>query len=255
MPTATDTNTTSRPVLLITGAARRIGATIAHYFHARDYDVIIHYNRSVAAATNLQATLNAIRPDSALILQADLADTHAASTLAIAALQWRPHVNVLINNASSFYATPLATTQTSHWDELMSSNLKGAFFLSQALAASLRANRGCIINLADFHADQGLRHYPVYSIAKAGVKMMTRVLALELAPQVRVNGISPGAILWPENETDVESQQRILNNISLGHLGAPQDIACCAWFLATCADYMTGQTIRVDGGRIIDKSL
>jgi pteridine reductase len=255
MPTSSDTIAASRPVLLITGAARRIGAAIALYFHERDYDVIIHYNRSLAAAISLRENLNAIRPDSALILQADLADMHAVSNLAVTALQWRSHIDVLINNASSFYATPLGNTQTSQWDELMNSNLKAAYFLSQALAKNLRARHGCIINLADFHADQGLKDYPVYSIAKAGVKMMTRVLALALAPEARVNGISPGAILWPESETDPESQQRILNNIPLGHPGSPQDIACCAWFLATHSHYMTGQTIRVDGGRIIDKSL
>ncbi len=247
--------TTIRPVLLITGAARRIGAAIAELFHERGYDIIIHCHQSIAAATAVQNALNAKRAGSAHCLQADLCDPQAVEHLASSALAWRGRIDVLVNNASSFYPTELGQTATTQWDDLLDSNLKGAFFLSQALAPSLHERNGCIINMTDMHADAGLKDYSVYSIAKAGVKMMTKTLARELAPRVRVNGISPGAILWPEHAEDEERQQRILRSIALGRLGSPADIAATAWFLAATAHYMTGQTIRVDGGRTVDNSL
>ena len=243
------------PVLLITGAARRIGATIAELFHQRGYNIIIHCHHSIADATTLQNSLNAQRPGSACCLQADLGDSTAVVQLAQEALTWQGRVNVLINNASSFYPTPLGQTTVTQWDNISDSNLKGAFFLSQALAPALRASQGCIVNMTDMHADAGLKHYPVYSIAKAGVKMMTKVLARELAPHVRVNGISPGVILWPVHEVSEKKQQRILRSIALGRQGSPADVAETAWFLAATAHYMTGQTIRVDGGRTVDNSL
>ncbi|MGB4248182.1 MAG: pteridine reductase [Pseudohongiellaceae bacterium] len=243
------------PVLMITGAARRIGAAIAELFHERGYNVIIHYHRSSADANALQNSLNAKRLGSASCLQADLCDSAAVVQLAQQALAWQGRIDVLINNASSFYPTPLGSTTVAQWNDLLGSNLQGAFFLSQELAQTLRETHGCIINMTDMHADAGLRNYPVYSIAKAGVKMMTKALARELAPHVRVNGISPGAILWPEQEGSEESQRRILRSIALGRQGSPADIAEAAWFLAATAHYMTGQTIRVDGGRTVDNSL
>lgn len=245
--------TAHEKIVLITGAARRIGAAIACHFHERHYKVIIHYKDSKEDAEGLQQRLNKRRPDSAICLQAELCDIDSVTKLAEAALAWHGAIDVLVNNASSFYPSALGEITEPVWDELMGSNLKGGFFLAQALAPTLRARAGCIINLADMHADGGLKAYPVYSIAKAGVKMMTKVLARELAPMVRVNAISPGVILWPEHEECssgvADTQQAILDKVALQRSGAPEDIAACAWYLAEKALYSTGQTIRVDGGR------
>lgn len=239
-------STLNNPVIFITGAAKRIGATIAEHFHHNGYDVVIHYRRSAGAAEALQTKLNGLRSNSVKTLQADLRDIGAVRKLADDVLAWRGRVDVLINNASSFYPTPLSVTTEMDWNELMESNLKGAFFLSQALANALKDACGCIINMTDIYADSGLPRHPVYSIAKAGVKAMTKVLAHELAPDVRVNGISPGAILWPEHSADKDFN---LDSIALRRTGNPRDIAVVAWFLVHYATYMTGQTIRVDGGR------
>jgi pteridine reductase len=248
------------PVALITGAAKRIGAAIAELFHHQGYRVIIHYRHSAEQATQLCKRLNALRADSARILHADLNDSTAVQQLATDALACYGGIDVLINNASSFYATPLPAVSVQDWDDLINSNVKAAFFLSQALADSLQQRGGSIINIIDIHADGGLTGFPVYCIAKAGLKMLTRSLARELAPAVRVNGVSPGAILWPEQaaestEPSVEpppepsqEQRRIVDSIPLGHLGAAVDIAQTVWFLAH-AGYITGQIIRVDGGR------
>jgi len=254
------------PVVLITGAAKRIGAAIAELFHDKGYRVIIHYRHSAQEASQLRNRLSALRPDSVQILQADLNDSAAVQQLATDALACFGRIDVLINNASSFYATPLPRVTEQDWDDLVNSNVKAAFFLSQALAGSLQERSGCIINIIDIYADGGLRGFPVYSIAKAGLKMLTRSLARELAPTVRVNGVSPGAILWPEHAVGSRDeaehctvsclktssisleQQRILDSIPLGHLGAAADIARTVWFLAN-ASYITGQIIRVDGGR------
>lgn len=245
-------NASNTPVLLITGAARRIGATIAEHFHGNGFDVVIHYHRSAHDAEMLQSKLNTLRANSAKTLQADLGDIRAVQALGKETLGWRGRLDVLINNASSFYPTPLSTAKETDWDELMGSNLKGAFFLTQTLADSLRNSAGCVINMTDIYADSGLLDHPIYSIAKAGVKAMTKTLARELAPAVRVNGISPGAILWPENNTGKEHN---LGSIALVRKGSPHDIAAAAWFLAHSATYMTGQTIRVDGGRNTSISL
>lgn len=265
------------PVVLITGAAKRIGAAIAQLFHDEGYKVIIHYRHSFEEATQLCKHLNMLRADSARILQADLNDTAAVQLLASDALACFGGIDVLINNASSFYATPLPAVTDQDWDDLINSNVKAAFFLSQALADSLQERGGSIINIIDVYADSGLRGYPVYSIAKAGLKMLTRTLARELAPAVRVNGVSPGAILWPEHTVGSADeaehlpepsqkplqkplqkpslelslkQQRILDSIPLGHLGAAADISQTVWFLAH-AGYITGQIIKVDGGRSV----
>ncbi len=235
--------------VLITGAAKRIGAECVRHFHAQGYQVVIHYKRSKAEAEALQMHLNQQRPDSALCLQADLSDIQEVQSLAQKTLAWQGGVDLLINNASSFYPSKIGNITEQVWDELMGSNLKGAFFLAQALAPSLKSRQGSIINLVDIYADTGLKDHPVYSIAKAGVKMMTKVLARELAPQVRVNGISPGAILWPEQGEQSDQQKAILAKTSLQRIGSPQDIAACAWYLAELAPYSSGQTIRVDGGR------
>ncbi len=236
-------------IVLITGAAKRIGAECARHFHTQGYHVVIHYLHSHAEAEALQRQLNHQRPDSALAIQANLCELNDVQTLAHRALAWKGGIDLLINNASSFYPSKIGSVTEQIWDDLLGSNLKGGFFLAQALAPSLKSRQGNIINLVDIYADTGLKEHSVYSIAKAGVKMMTKVLARELAPQVRVNGISPGAILWPEQEAQGEKQAEILTQTALQRVGSPQDIAACAWYLAELAPYSSGQTIRVDGGR------
>ena len=240
-------NSDSRTVL-ITGAARRIGAVTAQLFHAAGYRVIIHYNNSAASADKLCEQLNSDRDNSCLLVQGDLNDM--AGLAKIAALVERVgRLDVLINNASSFYPTPLEACDNKQWDDLVNSNLKGPFFLSQTLAPLLLKNQGSIVNISDMHARQALRNHPIYSIAKAGNIAMTKSLALELGPHVRVNSVAPGAILWPEHEEDdIDKQDSVLSKVPMGRLGTESDIADTAFFLAVGATYMTGQTIAVDGG-------
>lgn len=238
------------PVVLITGAARRIGAELARTFHTEGYSIALHYNQSADEAHALADQLNQQRANSAAIFQAELADVAAIQKMAEKVQQWQGRLDVLINNASSFYPTPLANATEADWNNLIDSNLKGPYFLCQALAETLNNNNGCIINIADMHARQPLKNYSIYCIAKAGNLMLTKSLARELAPKVRVNGISPGTILWPENDNvlDGETQQKVLSRIALARTGSPEDIAAVALFLAREANYITGQTIAVDGG-------
>ena len=244
------TTTPEHPVILITGAARRIGAAIARHIHGAGYKVLIHCNQSIDTANILCNELNALRANSAHPLQADLTNMSQVNALAKNATQYWGRVDALINNASSFYPTPLAEASESDWDELIGSNVKGPYFLCQALAEALKKSRGAIVNIADIHARQPLAEHSIYCIAKAGNTMLTKSLAKELAPHVRVNGIAPGAILWPENNTEMSaaSKQKILNNIPLSRLGDEQDIARLAHFLITDANYVSGQVIAVDGG-------
>lgn len=244
------TTTPEHPVILITGAARRIGAAIARHMHGAGYKVLIHCNQSIDTANILCNELNALRANSAHPLQADLTNMSQVNALAKNATQCWERVDALINNASSFYPTPLAEASESDWDELIGSNVKGPYFLCQALAEALKKSRGAIVNIADIHARQPLAEHSIYCIAKAGNTMLTKSLAKELAPHVRVNGIAPGAILWPENNTEMSaaSKQKILNNIPLNRLGDEQDIARLAHFLITDASYVNGQVIAVDGG-------
>ncbi len=239
------------PRALITGAARRIGACIARQLHHQGYDLILHYRASATEANTLSQELNAQRADSCTCLQAELNDMQAVEELATHVRQ-QGKLDLLVNNASSFFPTPLEKAAQDDWDLLINSNLRGPFFLSRALAPLLKDSQGCIINLVDVHADRGLKGYPIYSIAKAGVKMMTTSLARELAPEVRVNGVSPGAILWPEAdaELDHEARQAILSKVPLERTGRPEDIAEAVAFLAS-AEYITGQVLAVDGGRSI----
>lgn len=239
------------PRALITGAARRIGACIARQLHHQGYDLILHYRTSATEANTLSQELNAQRADSCTCLKADLNDMQAVEELATQVRQ-QGRLDLLVNNASSFFPTPVDTAAQDDWDLLINSNLRGPFFLSRALAPLLTESQGCIINLVDVHADRGLKGYPIYSIAKAGVKMMTTSLARELAPEVRVNGVSPGAILWPEAdaELDHEARQAILSKVPLERTGRPEDIAEAVAFLAS-AEYITGQVLAVDGGRSI----
>lgn len=248
---------TDEKVCCITGAALRIGACIARKFQQQGFRVIIHYNHSADAAQLLVEQLNQLRPNSALALQADFNDRQKTRKLAEQIVDKYQRLDVLVNNASSFYPTPLGEATQSQWDELIDSNLRTAFFLSRDLAPELTRRQGAIVNIADTHADKPLHNYSIYSIAKAGVKAMTKSLAEELAPTVRVNGISPGAILWPPSLEDsqdpsvVAARKKILEQIPLKKLGEAQHIADAVYFLASEGSYLTGQTIRVDGGRAL----
>ncbi len=242
-------------VVLVTGAAKRIGASIVETFHTNGYLVIIHYNRSVVEANALADRLNKKRASSAICLQADLNDQEAIDLLASETLTCYQRLDVLVNNASTYYATPFGAATQRQWDDLQNSNLRGAFFLSQALSQELVIRNGSIVNIVDTYADRPLLHHSIYSIAKASLKAMTKALAIELAPKVRVNGVAPGAILWPatlENGNDpqvVQARAKVLKNIPLGTLGHLQDIADATYFLACDANYITGQVIKIDGGR------
>jgi pteridine reductase len=236
---------------LVTGAARRIGHAIAQTLHAAGARVAVHYRNSAADAQDLVARLNDLRADSAMAVQADLLDTAALPGLVTAVADWAGGLDILVNNASSFYPTPIGDIDQKAWDDLVGTNLKAPLFLAQAALPLLAERRGNIVNIIDIHAARPLREHAVYGSAKAGLVMLTRALAKELAPEVRVNGVSPGAILWPENGMSDEIQGNILRQIPLGRSGEPSDIAGCVLYLARDAHYVTGQIIAVDGGRSI----
>jgi len=244
-------NSLNGKVVLVTGAARRIGAAIATTLHQNGADVAIHYRSSADDAATLAGALNASRAGSAEIFQADLADIPNMPVLIDAVRAWRGRLDVLINNASSFYPTPPGEITEEQWDDLVGSNLKAPLFLSQAALADLRKNRGVIINIVDIHAQRPLKNHTIYGPAKAGLAMLTRSLAKDLAPEVRVNGVSPGAILWPESGMDDTIKDSILEQIPLERAGNPDDIAGCVLYLVKDAHYVTGQIIAVDGGRSI----
>jgi pteridine reductase len=236
-------------VALVTGGAHRIGARIARTLHGAGMDLVLHYRSSGAAARALMEELVAERPASVLPLQADLSESSAYPWIAEQVAAWRGRLDVLVNNASSFYPTPLGEVTEAQWDDLMGSNLKAPFFLAQALTPLLREHHGAIVNIVDIYAERPLKDHPVYSMAKAGNAMMVKALALELGPEVRVNGVAPGAILWPEQGLSEQAQQEILNRTALNRLGTPEEIARTVLFLVRDADYITGQIIAVDGGR------
>lgn len=236
------------PVALITGAARRIGKALAGALHARGYNVIVHCHQSLDEASRLAEAFNRQRADSAAVIQADLNQPEAIQNLADCALQQWQRLNVLINNASTFYPTAIGTTTLEHWQDLVGSNLQAPFFLAQALADGLRQQHGCIINISDINARKPFAGHTVYCVAKAGNDMLTRSLALDLAPDVRVNGIAPGAILWPQDAQQLElANPARLQSIPLGTLGGTDAIVRAALFLID-AGYMTGEIIAVDGG-------
>ncbi len=238
-------------VALITGAAERIGAEICRHFHKEGFNILLHYNQSEESARALADELNGTRTDSVRTMQLDLVSNMQWEGLLDFCLDQWGRLDVLVNNASTFYPTPLAAVGQEDWDDLMGTNLRAPYFLCQALAPALREVAGAIVNIIDIHGDRPLKNYSVYSIAKAGLAMMTRSLAKELAPEVRVNGLSPGAILWPENEALLTEQTKatIIRQIPLKRQGAPEDIAKAALFLACDAPYINGQIIAVDGGR------
>lgn len=237
--------------VLITGAAKRIGAACARLLHSDGCNVFLHYRSSAAEAQQLCDELNQLRPGSAKIMQADLLNMAELEALARKAEAAWGGIDVLVNNASSFYPTAVADVTESQWDELLGSNLKVPFFLAKALEKTLTDNKGCIVNIIDIHAERGLSGYPVYSISKAGLSAMTKILAKELGPKVRVNGVAPGAILWPDNDLSESAKLEILQRVALKRSGEPSDIAKAALFLIKDADYITGQILTVDGGRTL----
>lgn len=239
------------PVALVTGAARRIGAEVAAGLHDAGYRVILHYGGSREAAERGAERLNRRRSESAACVGADLRDVDQIATLAARAAACWGRLDVLVNNASSFFPTALGATTAADWDELIAVNLRAPFFLVQALAAELRRRRGAVINITDIYAERPLEGYAPYCAAKAGLLNLTRALALELAPAVRVNAIAPGAVLWPERGDDDTARQALLARTPLERTGEPAEIARTVLFLAEGASFTTGQVINVDGGRSI----
>jgi pteridine reductase len=236
---------------LVTGAARRVGAQIVRTLHAAGANVVIHCRHSRSEADQLAATLEAQRPGSAVVLTADLQQLDQLPPLIESTCQRFGGLDLLVNNASSFYPTPLGTITAAQWDDLIGSNLRAPLFLAQAAAPALRRARGLLLNMVDIHGIRPLRDHPVYSSAKAGLIMLTRSLARELAPEVRVNGIAPGPVMWPESGMDDERRAEILQKTPLHRVGSPDDIARAVLFFATQAPFVTGQILAVDGGRSI----
>jgi pteridine reductase len=238
-------------VALITGGAKRLGNAIAHALHGAGMNVAIHYRSSRPQAEALVAELNALRADSAIALEANLLDAAQLPQLVSRCVERFQRLDVLVNNASTFYPTPTGSITETQWDDLIGSNLKAPLFLAQAAAPYLRATQGLIINMVDIHAQRPLPSYIVYSIAKAGLATLTKSLARELGPEIRVNGIAPGPVLWPEQRMSADLQQEIINKTALKRQGSPADIARAALFFAKDAPYVTGQILAVDGGRSI----
>jgi pteridine reductase len=246
-----DPHTLSGRAVLITGAARRIGAALARGFHAAGADICIHCHQSVGEAERLRDDLNGLRARSAVIVTADVLDVAALPGVVAGAVTAFGRLDALINNASTFYPTPLGSVSPAQWDDLMGTNLRAPFFLAQAAAPELRKSRGAIVNMLDIHGQRPLPRHPVYSAAKAGLAMLTRALARELGPEVRVNGIAPGPILWPEAGMDPQLQNEIVAKTLLKRSGAPDDVVRAALFFVRDAPYVTGQILAVDGGRSV----
>jgi len=238
--------------VLVTGAAKRIGAVIARTLHTAGANVAIHYHSSEDAARELVADLERERRGSAFAVSADVRDVRALERMAHDVVERTGRLDVLVNNASNFYPTPLGTVTEQQWNDLVGSNLKAPLFLTQALLPALRAQQGVVVNIVDVHAQRPLRDHPVYGAAKAGLAMLTRSLAKDLGPDVRVNGVSPGAILWPEGDGMSDKLRAgIIKQTALKRAGEPEDIAAAVLFLVRDAPYVTGQIIAVDGGRSV----
>lgn len=236
---------------LITGAGKRIGARVAKTLHAAGANIVVHYRASAEPANQLTEELNRHRPDSSITVGADLLDTAALPAIVGQIVEQTGRLDILVNNASSFYPTPLGSITEQQWDDLIGTNLKAPLFLCQAAYPYLRDRGGTIVNIVDIHAMRPLRDHTVYGPAKAGLAMLTRTLARDLAPEVRVNGVSPGAILWPEDGMPDSVKQSVLKQIPMKRAGEPEDIASCILYLVRDADYVTGQIIAVDGGRSV----
>ena len=235
--------------VLITGGAKRLGAAIGRRLHAAGAALVVHYNQSRAEADALVGEFETLRPGSALAVRADLHEVERLPALVAAAVERYGRLDVLVNNASTFYPTPVGTITAAQFDDLVGTNLRAPLFLSQAAAPALGQARGLIINMVDIHGRRPLRAHPVYSAAKAGLVMLTRSLARELGPQVRVNGIAPGPVMWPGRDLDEALKTEIIAKTALKRSGSPEDIARAAYFFAVDAPYVTGQVIAVDGGR------
>jgi len=234
---------------LVTGAARRVGAAIATALHVAGANVVIHYRTSRSEAEALVAGFNRTRAQSSVALSADLLDVAKLPQLVTGAVSAFGALDILVNNASSFYPTPIGEVTPAHWDDLVGSNLKAPFFLSQAAAPELRKSQGLILNVVDIHGMRPLPGHALYSAAKAGLIMLTRALARELGPEIRVNGIAPGPVMWPEGDVDEALKEEIIRKTALKRIGSPQDVAQAAVFFATAAPFVTGQILAVDGGR------
>ena len=241
-------------VVLVTGGAKRVGAAICRRLHAAGAELAVHYHSSAQEALALQDELNKLRPKSAAAFQTDLLDLNALPKLVHKVVRKFGQLDALVNNASSFYATPLAELNEQQWHDLLGTNLRAPLFLAQAAAAELRRRHGCIVNIADIHAERPMHGHLLYSVAKAGLAALTRALAQEMAPQVRVNAVAPGVIMWPENADwmDEEQRRKIVAHTLLKREGEPDDIARTVAFLIQDAPYVTGQIIAVDGGRSVN---
>ncbi|MBF6025263.1 pteridine reductase [Lysobacter niastensis] len=241
----------SHPVVLVTGAARRIGAAIARTLHGAGYDIALHHRHSERDAQALADELEARRAGSTLLLQADLVEFDRIPELIAHTVGRFGRLDALVNNASTFVTSPLGTTTPALWDEVLASNARAPFFLAQAAMPHLQARRGAIVNITDIYGERPLRDHAVYCMAKAALLMMTRSLALELGPGVRVNAVSPGAILWPQDSSDTAAQQAMLARTPLGRTGTPEEVAEAVRWLLQDAHYSTGQVLHLDGGRML----
>ncbi|MFQ5936572.1 MAG: pteridine reductase [Acidiferrobacterales bacterium] len=239
-------------VALITGGARRVGAQVVRRLHAEGMNAAVHYHSSEDQAHALQRELHEVRGDSILLLRGNLlGGPKLLQNLVYEAVEAFGRLDVVINNASTFYPTAVTEATEKQWNDLIGTNLKTPFFLAQAAADQLKTNHGCIVNIADIHGERPLKGHPIYSVAKAGLIMLTRALARELAPEVRVNAVAPGAIMWPEDGPDEMAKHRIISRTALKRAGDPDDIARTVLFLVRDASYITGQLLAVDGGRSI----
>lgn len=240
--------------VLVTGGAKRVGAAICRRLHATGANIAIHFRQSVVEALALQDELNGLRPDSAAVFQAELLDMQALPRLVDGVAARFGHLDALVNNASSFYATPLAEIDETQWIDLLGTNLKAPLFLAQAAAPELRRRHGAIVNIVDIHAERPMQGHLLYSVAKAGLVALTKGLAQEMSPQVRVNAVAPGVIIWPEGNEweDVERRRKIVAHTLLKREGSPEDIARTVQFLLNDSPYITGQVIAVDGGRSVN---
>lgn len=240
------------PVVLVTGAARRIGAAIARGLHGAGYDVVLHHRRSLDDVQALAGELEKVRPGSTLCLQADLAEFDRIPELIAHTVGRFGRLDALVNNASTFTTSPLGSTTPALWEEVFASNARAPFFLAQAAIPHLRARRGAIVNITDIYGERPLRQHTVYCMAKAALLMMTRSLALELGPEVRVNAVSPGAILWPQDGRDMAAQEAMLARTPLGRIGTPEEVTEAVRWLLQDAHYSTGQVLHLDGGRLLN---
>ena len=246
-------NQKNTKIVLITGAGKRLGEATALKLHSLGMDVIIHYNSSEKAAKKLVSNMNDLRKNSAISIKLNLRDfTSYEKEFSKLDEKWSS-IDVLINNASTFYPTNIQNATFENWDDLHDVNLKAPFFISKFFYKSLKNNKGCIINIVDIHADRPLDEFSIYSMAKAGLKMLTKSLALEFGPEIRVNGVSPGSVMWPENKEYESKQQEIIESTALKRQGDRQDIALTCAFLINDANYITGQIINVDGGRSLSR--